>query len=99
MGGGEGDVLVVVLSGLQAVVGAVEESVEQVALGGGVAVAGGFACRSGLGRRVRISKSSVSGFTPASSTSSTEQRYALDMCSTATAMWCTAKSWSGGSST
>ncbi len=43
MGGGEGDVFVVVLSGLEAVVQAAEESVEEVALGGGVAVAGGFA--------------------------------------------------------
>jgi hypothetical protein len=41
--GGEGDVLVVVLPGVQAVVQAAKESVEQVALGGGVAVAGGFA--------------------------------------------------------
>ncbi|MGH3855465.1 MAG: hypothetical protein ACRDR6_18640 [Pseudonocardiaceae bacterium] len=39
---GEGDVLVVVLAGFEAVVDAVEEAVEQVALGGGVAVAGGF---------------------------------------------------------
>jgi hypothetical protein len=36
VGGGEGDVLVVVLSGVQAVVQAAEEPVEQVALGGGV---------------------------------------------------------------
>ena len=43
VGGGEGDVLVVVLAGVQAVVQAAEESVEEVALGGGVAVAGGFA--------------------------------------------------------
>ncbi|MDX6292854.1 MAG: hypothetical protein QOH50_1929, partial [Kribbellaceae bacterium] len=41
--GGEGDVLVVVLPGVRAVVQAAKESVEQVALGGGVAVAGGFA--------------------------------------------------------
>ncbi len=43
VGGGECDVFVVVLSGLQAVVQTSEESVEQVALGGGVTVAGGFA--------------------------------------------------------
>ena len=41
--GGEGDVLVVVLSGGQAAVQAAEEAAEQVALGGGVAVAGVFA--------------------------------------------------------
>ena len=41
--GGEGDVLVVVLSGGQAAVQASEEAAEQVALGGGVAVAGVFA--------------------------------------------------------
>ena len=40
--GGECDLFVVVLSGLQAVVQAAEESVEQVALGGGVTVAGGL---------------------------------------------------------
>ncbi|MFE3884898.1 hypothetical protein ACFXPQ_18650 [Streptomyces lydicus] len=27
-----------------------------------------------------------------------DARYAFDACSTATAMWCTAKSWSMGSS-
>jgi hypothetical protein len=43
VGGGEGDVLVVVLSGVQAVVQAAEEAVEDVALGGGVTIAGGFA--------------------------------------------------------
>jgi len=42
-GGGEGDVLVVVLSGGQAAVQAAEEAAEQVALGGGVPVAGVFA--------------------------------------------------------
>jgi len=41
--GGEGDVLVVVLSGGQAAVQASEEAAEQVALGGGVPVAGVFA--------------------------------------------------------
>jgi transposase len=39
----EGDVLVVVLLGLEAVVEAAEESAEQVALGGGVPVPGGLA--------------------------------------------------------
>src|SRR5690242_14341107 len=39
-GGGEGDVFVVVLSGGQATVQAAEEAAEQVALGGGVPVAG-----------------------------------------------------------
>jgi hypothetical protein len=42
-GGGEGDGFVVVLSGEQAVVQAAEEAGEQVALGGGVPVAGVFA--------------------------------------------------------
>ena len=42
-GGGEGDVLVVVLAGGQAVVQAAEEPAEQVALGGGVPVAVGLA--------------------------------------------------------
>ena len=41
--GGEGDGLVVVLAGGQAVVQAAEEAAEQVALGGGVPVAGVFA--------------------------------------------------------
>jgi hypothetical protein len=39
----EGDVLVVVLAGLEAVMEAADEAVEQVALGGDVVVAGGFA--------------------------------------------------------
>lgn len=43
VGGGEWDVLVVVLSGVQAVVEAADESVEEVVLGGGVAIAAGFA--------------------------------------------------------
>jgi hypothetical protein len=42
-GRGEGSVLVVVLSGGQAVVQAAEEAAEQVALGGGVPVAVGSA--------------------------------------------------------
>jgi transposase len=42
-GRGEGDVLVVVLPGLEAVVEAAEEPAEQVALGGGVPVASGLA--------------------------------------------------------
>jgi hypothetical protein len=42
LGWGEGDVLVVVRSGGQAVVQDADHAVEQVALGGGVVVAGGL---------------------------------------------------------
>jgi hypothetical protein len=51
-GGREGDVLVVGLVGLEAVAEAADEAVEQVALGGDVAVAGGSAAvvvSSGVG--------------------------------------------------
>jgi hypothetical protein len=55
VGSGECDLFVVVLSGLQAVAQTAEESVEQVAWGGGVTVAGGFGVGpSAFGRRVRL---------------------------------------------